>query len=197
LTELLTRAPAVDAERDVLAAARAMAALDLVLSTAGNVSARTERGLLITPTRMDYGEAVPDDLVQLDLDGAVLAGHRVPSREWPLHGAIYRARSDAGAVVHTHSVHATAWSHLGVPLEPELEDSHYHAVGPVRTAAPAPAGSRALAAGAVRALHGSRAALLGGHGVVAIGDSPAAALLAARVVERQAQVAWLLRGAAR
>ena len=84
-----------------------------------------------------------------------------------------------------------------MPLEPQLEDSHYHDVGPVRTSAPAPAGSRELAEGVVGALHGSRAALLGGHGVVAIGDTPAAALLAARVVERQARVAWLLRGAGR
>lgn len=197
MTDLLVRAPAVDTARDVLAAARAMAALDLVLATAGNVSARTERGLLITPTRMDYDAAAPDDLVLLDLDGRVLAGHRVPSREWPMHAAIYRMRPEAGAVIHTHSVHATAWSHLGVPLEPQLEDSHYHGVGPVRTSAPAAAGSRELAEGVVRALHGSRAALLGGHGVVALGDTPAAALLAARVVERQARVAWLLRGAGR
>ena len=197
MSDLLPCAPATATERDVLAAARAMVALDLVLGTVGNVSARTEQGLLITPTRMEYDAAGPDDLVLLDLDGEVLAGHRVPSREWAMHAAIYRSRPEAGAVVHTHSVHATAWSHLGAPLEPELEDSHYHGLGPVRTSAPAPAGSLALADGAVRALHGSRAALLGGHGVVAIGDTPAAALLAARVVERQAQVAWLLRGAAR
>jgi L-fuculose-phosphate aldolase len=197
LSDLVACALEVDTGRDVLAAARAMAALDLVLGTAGNVSARTERGLLITPTRMDYDAATTDDLVLLDPDGGVLAGGRVPSREWPMHAAIYRSRPEAGAVIHTHSVYATAWSYLGAPLEPELEDSDYHGVGPVRTSAPAPAGSRELAEGAVLALHGSRAALLGGHGVVAIGDTPAAALLAARVVERQARVAWLLRGACR
>jgi L-fuculose-phosphate aldolase len=194
LTDLVAGGPAVDTADQVLAASRAMVALDLVVGSTGNVSARTDDGLLITPTRQDYDTVGADDLVLLSLDGAVLAGHREPSREWRMHARLYDQRAEIGAVVHTHSVHATAWSHLGAPLEPELEDCRYYGIGSVRTSVPAPPASSELGAAAARALSGSRAALLGEHGVVAVGATPAEALLVARVVERQAQVAWLLRG---
>jgi L-fuculose-phosphate aldolase len=63
----------------------------------------------------------------------------------------------------------------------------------VRTAAEAPSGSDAIARAAVEALDGLRAALLARHGVIGLGDSPARALDVCAVVERQAELAWLLR----
>ncbi len=98
------------------------------------------------------------------------------------------------AIVHTHSVHATAWSLLGEPLDTGTEELEHHAGGAVRTAPFATSGSDAIAELSVAALEGRRAALLGRHGVIAIGDSPAAALVTCQSVERQAQIAWLLRG---
>jgi L-fuculose-phosphate aldolase len=118
---------------------------------------------------------------------------RTASREWPLHAAIYRARPEAGAIMHTHSVHATAWSFLDEPLGPATEELEYYATGPIRTSAPAQAGSDRLGDNAVAALGASSAVLLGRHGVVAVGPTPDDALVIARVVEHQAQVAWLLR----
>ena len=97
-------------------------------------------------------------------------------------------------VIHTHSVHATAWSLLGEPLDNGTEEMEHQAGGPVRTAAFAPTGSDEIAELCVEALAGRRAVLLGGHGVVALGASPAAALVTCQSVERQAQIAWLLRG---
>ena len=195
MTELLIRRPAVaGVAREVLAAARALG--DLAVGTVGNVSARTADGLLITPTRMDFAAMTDDDLVLLSFDEVLLAGHRRPSLESRLHAGIYVARPDVGAVVHTHSVHATAWSHLGRPLEPEIEEAAYYGIGPVRTSAPAPAGSPELAERAVEALGASLAVLLGGHGVVAVGPRCEDALVVARVVERHARIAWLLRGGA-
>ena len=69
-----------------------------------------------------------DDLVTLALDGAVVAGEREPSSEWRVHVAVYAARPDAGALVHTHSEHAAAWSELGEPLGAWL-DGTVRAVG--------------------------------------------------------------------
>jgi L-fuculose-phosphate aldolase len=180
--------------RQVIAAARAMAREGLVIGTVGNVSFRTAQGVAITPTRTAYDRLRRRDLALLDLHGAVLAGRLAPSREWPLHTAVYRARPDVGAVVHTHSLHATAWSFRDGEALPEVEELEYYAIGTVSVAPPAPAGSEALARGVVRALARGRAALLAGHGVIAVGDTPAEALQAALVVERQAALAWLLRG---
>ncbi|WP_210491452.1 class II aldolase/adducin family protein [Patulibacter sp. SYSU D01012] len=181
--------------RAVVTAARALLDEGHVVGSVGNVSARVGRELRITPTRAAYERMRPRDLVRVDLATGAVRGAGVPSRELPLHLALYRARPDVGAVVHTHSVAATAWSFLGEALAPELEDLGYYDVGAVATAPAAPAGSAELARGAVAALGGGGAVLLGGHGVLTVGRTPEDAVVVARVVERQARVAWLLRGA--
>jgi ribulose-5-phosphate 4-epimerase/fuculose-1-phosphate aldolase len=106
---------------------------------------------------------------------------------------VYAARPDAGALVHSHSVHATAWSFLGEPLDTGTEELEHAAGGAVLTAPFAPTGSDEIAAAAVEALAGRRAALLGRHGVLAMAESPARALDVCAAVERQAQIALLLR----
>ncbi|MFA4930061.1 MAG: class II aldolase/adducin family protein [Patulibacter sp.] len=181
-------------ERAVLTAGRTLVAEGLVIGTVGNVSARHGRELRITPTRRAYETMRRRDLVRVDSDsGLPLTADAHPSRELPLHLAVYRARPDVAAVIHTHSPYATAWSFLDAPLEPALEDLDYFGIGPVRTAAAAPPGSDALAANVSQALGGSNAVLLGHHGVLTTGRSVDEALVAARVVEHQARIAWLVR----
>ena len=124
---------------------------------------------------------------------AELAGRLRPSRELPLHLAIYRERPDAGAVIHTHSPYATAWSFRGLRL-PDSEDLEYMGVGPVITSEPAPAGSETLAQSVMAGLGESKATLIGEHGVVALGADPWEAFAVAQVVEAAARVAWILSG---
>jgi L-fuculose-phosphate aldolase len=166
-----------------VASAQGLLRLGLVSGTEGNVSAREGQRVLITPSGLPYPAMTVDDLVALGLDGEVVAGQREPSSERRVHLAVYAARPDARALVHSHSAHATAWSEHGAPL------------GDIRTAPYAPAGSDEIAVAAVEALGDRRAVLLAGHGVLALGESPTAALDACADVERQAQVARLLRGA--
>lgn len=182
------------ARPEVIATARTMAAEGLVAGMVGNVSRRIGDRILATPTRLSYSEMRDEDLVVVDLGGERLEGGRRPSRELPLHLAIYARRPDVQALVHTHSPYATAWSFLGEELLPTIEDNTYHGIGPVRTNRPAPSGSARLAETAAQALAKSGAVLLGRHGVVAAGSSLAEALEVARAVEHQAQVAWILRG---
>jgi L-fuculose-phosphate aldolase len=99
------------------------------------------------------------------------------------------------AIVHTHSVHATAWSFLGEPLDTGTKEFGLVAGGAVRIAPEAPPGTDAIARAAVEALDGRRAALLGRHGVLGLGDSPARALDVCAAIEQQAELAWLLRRA--
>jgi ribulose-5-phosphate 4-epimerase/fuculose-1-phosphate aldolase len=162
----------------VLAAAREMLRLGLVEGTSGNVSARDGEHVVITPSALPYSEMTEDDLVTLALDGTVVAGRREPSSERLVHLAVYSARPDARAIVHTHSPHATAWSFLGERLS-EVEVSEF-----------APSGSPEIASAAVAALGDRDAVLLGRHGVLALADSPAAALGRCASIEVRAQVAW-------
>jgi L-fuculose-phosphate aldolase len=179
---------------EIVATGREMLRLGLVAGTSGNLSGRDGERIEITPSALPYELMTETDLVTLAADGSVLAGHREPSSEHRVHVVVYAARPDAHAIVHTHSVHATAWSLLGEPLDTGTEELEQRAGGAVRTTAFAPSGSDEVAALCVAALEGRRAALLGGHGVVALGDTPAAALVTCQSVERQAQIAWLLRG---
>lgn len=179
---------------EIVAAARELLRLGLVVGSSGNVSAREGELIVITPSGLPYPGMTEADLVSLAPDGRVIGGGREPSSERLVHLALYAARRDAGAVVHSHSVHATAWSFLGEPLDTGTEEIDDACGGALRSAAFAPTGSPELADLAVEAIAGRRAALLARHGVVALGPTLTDALLTCQVVERQAQIAWVLRG---
>lgn len=159
----------------IVAVAQAIDKAGYCPSKSGNVSARLGDGLLITPSGLPYAQTTPEDLIHLSLDGDVFSGSRKPSSEWPFHTAIYRARPDAQAIVHTHSPRATALScaRRGIPA------FHYMIAlcgGPdVRCADYATFGTPELAENAVRGLEGRKAVLLANHGVIALGGSLAGA----------------------
>ena len=81
------------------------------VGTSGNLSARIEGGFLATPTNSCLGRLRAERLSRLDPQGRHIAGD-APTKELPLHLAVYAARPKAGAVVHLHSIHATAVSCL-------------------------------------------------------------------------------------
>lgn len=159
----------------IVAVAQAIDKAGFCPSKSGNVSARTDSGFLITPSGLPYAQTTPGDLIHLALDGTVLSGTRKPSSEWPFHAAIYQARPEAQAIVHTHSPRATALSctRRGIPA------FHYMIAlcggADVRCAEYATFGTPELAENAVRALEGRKAVLLANHGVIALGGSLAGA----------------------
>jgi L-fuculose-phosphate aldolase len=171
--------------RDIVMTAQAMDAAGLAPSKSGNVSARCGDGFLITPSGLPYARMGPDDLVHLSLDGAVIAGGK-PSSEWRFHAAIYAARPELHAHVHTHSPRATALSaaRRGIPA------FHYMIAlaggADIRCADYATFGTQALADNAVAALVGRKAVLLANHGVIALGATLAGAWMLAQEVENLA-----------
>ena len=172
---------------ELIAAAQALDALGFMPSKSGNLSVRTRRGFLITPSALPYAETTPADLVECDQDGAVLKGKRKPSSEWRLHAELYKARPEAQAVVHTHSPLATALSCARQGLPP----FHYMIVmgggGDIRCSRYATFGTQALAEAGVEALTGRKAALLANHGVLAFGRTLAGAKALAMEVENLAR----------
>jgi L-fuculose-phosphate aldolase len=167
-----------------------MSALGLTPGMSGNVSVRSPRGLLVTPSGMPYGDLVADDCVELDLDGRARPGERTPTTEWRLHRDILASRRDVEAIVHTHSLYCTTISALRRPI-PAI---HYMVVLSGSDAIPcaeyATFGSATLALNAVSALRGGNACLLANHGMVALGSSLAGALRLAAEVETLAAQYW-------
>ncbi len=179
----------------ICAGANSLHAAGLAPGKSGNVSVRLDEGLLITPSGVPYPAMRPKDIVGIDGAGSFRAGQYRPSTELPLHHAIYAARPEVRAVVHTHSPHATALScaRRGLPA------FHYMiamAGGPdVRCSGYATFGSEQLATLALRALEGRKAALLANHGVVALGADLAEALAIAAEIENLARQYLLLLAA--
>jgi L-fuculose-phosphate aldolase len=172
--------------REIVLVAREMTSRGLTSGTSGNVSARIEGGMLITPSGIPYDEMGPDDLVSMGFDGP-RSGVRRPSTEWRLHAGILDARPDVGAVVHAHPPHATALA----CLQRDIPAFHYMVAvaggDSIRCAPYATFGTRALATHAVEALEGRTACLLANHGLVAAGATAGEALGLAFEVESLAQ----------
>jgi len=169
----------------LLQTTRKLAELGLNRGTSGNASVRDGSGLLVTPSGMDIEAMTPHHMVALDMDGVVLdnAGIVKPTSEWRFHRDILRARPEAGALIHTHSVFATTMA----CLRRDIPSFHYMiAVGggdSIRCAPYALFGSQDLSDKALLALQGRRACLLANHGMLAIGETLKEALDVAVEVE--------------
>ena len=162
---------------EIVRACRKLSAAGLVVGTAGNVSVLAGDLVAVTPSGVDYAELAARDVGVHRLDGTPVEAPLAPTSELPLHLAVYGAYAGAGpdagpgaaAIVHTHSVAATAVA----TLADELPPIHYYVAmfgGTVRVAPYATYGTDELASNAVQALRGRTACLLGSHGAVTTGQ---------------------------
>jgi L-fuculose-phosphate aldolase len=138
------------------------------------VSVREGDLVAVTPSGVRYAWLTPELVGVHRLDGEAVEAPLAPTSELPLHLAIYTARPEVGAVVHTHSPAATALS----ALVDEVPAVHYYAAmfgGGVRVAPYATYGTEELAGNAVRALRDRTGCLLGNHGAVTVGPDLATA----------------------
>jgi L-ribulose-5-phosphate 4-epimerase len=98
----------------------------LVVQTFGNASGldRTRGLMVIKPSGVSYAALQPSQMVVVALAGGkVVEGKLRPSSDTETHLELYRAFSGIGGIVHTHSLHATAWAQTGQPI-PALGTTH-------------------------------------------------------------------------
>ncbi len=171
------------ARRDVIDTALAMSRQGLSPGRSGNVSARFGDAILITPSGMAYDALAPGDIVRVGLDGGVAAGQRSPSSETGFHLAAYRARPDVGAIVHTHSLHATVLACARRPI-PAFHYMVAVAGGDDIPLVPyATFGTEELARHVAVGLAHRNACLMANHGQIAVGATCSEALALANEVE--------------
>ncbi len=167
--------------------ALAMNASGINQGAAGNLSMRSEEGMLLTPSGMTYAELAPEDIVFMDLGGKS-AGSRHPSSEWRFHLDIYRQREDVQAIVHAHPVHCAALACLNRPI-PAFHYMVAVAGGRnIRCAQYATFGTQALSDHVIAALADRNACLMANHGLIALGQSLSGALALAVEVENLAKM---------
>ncbi|MBY3034953.1 aldolase [Rhizobium laguerreae] len=169
----------------------------LTPGSSGNISLRLEDGgWLVTPTNASLGFLDPARISRLDAEGRLLSGDK-PTKEIPLHTALYDTRGSARAIVHLHSTHAVALTML-----PEINPRA--ALPPMTPYYLMRAGETALVpyyrpgdpavADAIRGLAGKYSSvLLANHGPVVAGDSLEAAVFATEELEETAKLYLLLR----
>ncbi|MBX4909807.1 MULTISPECIES: aldolase [Rhizobium] len=169
----------------------------LTPGSSGNISLRLEDGgWLVTPTNASLGFLDPARISRLDAEGRLLSGDK-PTKEIPLHTALYDTRGSARAIVHLHSTHAVALTML-----PEIDPRA--ALPPMTPYYLMRAGETALVpyyrpgdpavADAIRGLAGRYSSvLLANHGPVVAGDSLEAAVFATEELEETAKLYLLLR----
>ena len=158
-----------DARAAIVTACQELSRAGLMVGTAGNVSVREGDLVAVSPSGLRYADLTPSLVGVHRLDGSPVEASLAPSSELPLHLAIYAARPEAGAVVHTHSAAATALS----ALVDEVPAVHYYVAmfgGPsVPVARYATYGTDELARNVVHALRDRTGCLMGNHGAVTVG----------------------------
>lgn len=179
-----------DIKSQIIRTGSSLLAKKLVTGTWGNISSRVPNSdyIAITPSGRNYLTLVPNDIVLVDERGTVIEGNLKPSSEMEVHLSIYRVRKDVNAVIHTHSVFASACAVAGKPIPPIIEDLVQNVGGSVDLAQYALPGTKKLAHQVLAALGSKNAALMANHGVVCCGHSLDECMLASELVEKAAQI---------
>lgn len=117
-------------KQQVVDTAQSLTRKGFLMATGGNLSIRIpgQNAFAITPSDYDYMQMVPDDICILDFNLKSIEGHRKPSVESAMHGAIYQARGDVNAVIHTHQVYVSALTLIHMPI-PALFDEQARFLG--------------------------------------------------------------------
>ncbi|MTD16297.1 hypothetical protein GIS00_20360 [Nakamurella sp. YIM 132087] len=186
----------LELRRQVFEANMELPAHDLVAWTSGNASI-VDRDLgvvVIKPTGIRYPELTVESMVVLDLEsGRTVDGAFKPSVDTSTHLYLYRHAADVGAVIHTHSVYATAWAATGQAIPPCLTSIADNFGGPVPCGDYVEIGGDATGREVLRVRGNSPAVLMQNHGVFCAAADLTATLRAAIMVEEVAKTVAVAR----
>lgn len=184
-------------KEDFIQAAKRARLSGIQTGNGGNISVRVagKDWMAVKASGVSFEESNLDNIVITDFDGKVIAGTLKPTREFVLHASLYRKYPSLGAIVHTHSPYAIAWSLSGrdIPLvtkHTQMKLKQPIQVVLVETTEVKPENIHLVYA-AFAAQPDLTAFVLQGHGIVAVGKTAVEAEYSAELVEETAQIAWL------
>ena len=177
----------VKSREEIIKFAQKLNSTNLSPLRSGNISLKfqdnNEEGFLITPSGKRYDSLKAEDIVFVSLKGKYDETGLQPSSEWRFHKDIYLKKTDAKAVVHAHSPHATAVS----ALSKDIPAFHYMIAlaggNNTKCAKYATFGTQELSDNIIEALENRKACLMSNHGQVAYGDNLNSAFELAEEVE--------------
>ncbi|MBK5502215.1 class II aldolase/adducin family protein [Peribacillus sp. TH14] len=161
-----------------------------------NLSFVHEGKIYITATGACFGTLKPGEFAVMDIDGNQY-NELKPSKEWPLHLSVFKAKPDTGAVLHVHSTYSVLWSCVPGLNESDCMPDHtpylkmkLGTVGLIPYEKP---GSQELFNVFEKRVKANNGWLLSHHGPVVPGKDVMEAFFALEELEESAQIAWELR----
>lgn len=178
-------------KQDIITVMRNLYRRNLISALSGNLSVRLPgtNYVWITPTGLHKAELKVDDLVKINLDGDIIEGHHKPSSEWRFHVAIYKARQDVFAVIHTHNPTVLVLDLLDISLDPNLLIESKYYIKSIVYVPEAEPGSEELAKHVTEKVSTDvNVIILRKHGVVSLGRNLYEAETVAEALEDLAQI---------
>jgi ribulose-5-phosphate 4-epimerase/fuculose-1-phosphate aldolase len=177
--------------RPQLAEAIRMLARAEIVDHSGHGSARRDHdSFYINSGASTRGTLTADDIVAVDFDGALLEGSAPPPLEFHVHSAIYRARPDVQAVMHTHPRWSTLLTMVGEDYKVVYAQGALLGSLPVFDS-PLSVSTREMGDRVAAALGGGPAVLLKSHGAVIVGASIIECFALAAYLEENASRQYL------
>jgi len=186
--------PTTAIKQQIVDTCHKLVAKGYLMATGGNVSLRipSQNAFAVTPTNYDYLKMTAEDVCVLDFDLEPLEGRLKPSVEASMHAAIYQARGDVNAIIHTHQVYASALTLIKAPI-PALFDEQARFLGRSVEIIPyAPSGTGMLKNTiAKRVRNHNNAFMMQNHGALVFGHDMERAMHNVEILEKCA-LAYLL-----
>lgn len=172
----------------------------LTTTSGGNISLRLDRAhFCITASGKDKASLTADDIAVADFDGKNLTPHLKMSIENGIHRLVLLARPDMNAVVHAHSLYASAFSAIRPregetnPVDTALIAESWFLLGNAGYVPYHKQGSGALAEAVADASRTYDVMLMENHGVVAVGRTLIEAFDRIEVFENAARMTYITR----
>ena len=181
-------------KKQIVQAAQELVRKGYLMATGGNLSLRIpgQNAFAITPSNYDYLKMTPEDICILDFNHNAVEGHLKPSVESAMHGAVYQARPDVNAIVHTHQAYVSALTLIKASI-PALFDEQARFLGRSVDIIPyAPSGTGMLkTAVAKHVKNHNNAFMMQNHGALVFGHDMERAVHNVEILEKCA-LAYLL-----
>lgn len=162
---------------------------DLVIGPGGNISARYEDMIYVTPSGLSFDEMKEEDLVGIDLHSKeIIEGKKRPTSETPMHRDLFLAREDISCIIHTHPPITVAIAGAGARLRPQFPDFALFLGPEVPVIEYVTVCTQGMADAVTDAIKDNNALILKKHGLVTLGTSFKQAFIRTQLIEETAKM---------